>query len=424
LLFASDRGLVTAKFERSAALLAQHFIASKQYMRVVNVHKAYPAASLVSAFNQAVSGLAQSGDLPGAVELLTTACDRFEKNRGSLVPSADLVMAALLKGERFGDVVGVHAMMGDARLAGRLLQAARGQLDAGDLLGAHATLEYTLTNIPARKKDLIPMAASLAAKLVAKDRLVRAADLFEKFAAPQMAAPLAAAMANASRADDWALLRRLMKQSILSFRSEPRVMAATENAARVLISARAGGSVLDVYESAARAHAADKNRAAAIRLDAARILLAGTDYRHAAIAFASASATPAKGSEAAAAAAVKAAAIWQYLGEADKAEAGWDLIVKQYPATFAEAAVARLMTGSLNPDDFVQWLAENPRALEPGEGDFFLALRAVASGRGSRATELFRLAATEGKDAWFRVIALAELRRPFSRRLGEAPAEK
>ena len=423
LLFAHDRGMATVGFERSAVLLAQHFVASKQYMRVVNVHKAYPTAKLASAFNQAVSGLVQSGDLPTAVELLATACDRFEKDRGRLLSSGDIVMAALLASERFGDVVGVHAMLDDVRLAGRLMQAARGQLDAGDLLGAHATVEYTLANAPAHKKDLIPMAASLAAKLVAKSRLVRATELLEKFAAPQMAAPLAAAITSASRADDRALLRRLMKQSVLTFRSEPRVAAATERAARALIAGQAGATVLGIYESAARELAADKGAAAAIRLDAARILLAGGDYGHAATAYASASATPAKGAEAAADAAAKAAAIWQYLGEADKASAGWNLIVEQYPATSAEVVLARLMTGALDSDDFVQWLAENPRALDPGEGDFFLGLRAAAAGRGGMARELFRVAATEGKGSWFRVIAQAELRRPSSLRPGEFPSE-
>ena len=421
LLFAHDSGMATAKLERSAGALAQHFVASKQYMRVVNVYKAYPAASLAPAFDRAVSGLAKSGNLSGAVELIVTACDYFEKDRAPLVPSSDLVMAALLKSERFGDVVGVHAMVGHARLAGRLLQAARGQLDAGDLLGAHSTLEYTLANVPALKKELIPMAASLAAKLVAKSRLVRATDLMEKFAAPQMAAPLAAAIAGASGADDRVLLRRLMTLSVLRFRSEPRLTAATERAAQALISAHAGGMVLDIYEGAAKAFAADKSAAMAIRLDAGRILLAGRDYARAARAYASASAAPPKGSAAAAAAAVKAAAIWQYLRDADKAAAGWDAIIEQYPTTLAEVVVARLMTGVLGPDDFVQWLAENPKALGPGEGDFFLALRAAVAGRDRTATELFRVAATEGKGAWFRVIAQAELRRLPSVRPGEVP---
>jgi hypothetical protein len=121
---------------------------------------------------------------------------------------------------------------------------------------------------------------------------------------------------------------------------------------------------------------------------------------------------------------VKASAIWQSLGEAVKAAAGWDVIIKQYPPTLAEVAVARLMTGALGPDDFVQWLAENPRALGPGEGDFFLALRAMATGRDRTALELFRVAATEGKGGWFQTIAQAGLRKPPSLRPGEAPSDK
>ena len=414
LWFASEHGMAGPRLERSAVSLAQHFIASKQYARVVNVHRAYPAPSLVSAFDQAISGLVGSGDLAGATDLFAEACDRFWANRGALVPSGDLLMGRLLKSGQFADVVSVHALVGDARLAGRLLQAAQGQLDAGDLPGTHATLEYVRTNVPERREALAPMAAALAARLVASDRLARAADLFEQFPDPRMAEPFAAALTAGSLADDRALLRRLMTQAILNFRSEPRVAAAVERAARSLISVRAGGSVLDVYERAARARAAEKDKAAAIRLDAARILLAGEDYRRAAAAFASAAATPAKGSQTAATAAARAAAIWQYLGEAGKAETGWDLIVEQYPAAFAEVAVASLMNGSLDPDEFVQWLAANPKSLEPGEGDFYLALRAKVVGREKTAAELFRLAVTEGKDAWFEGIARDELRGPFT----------
>jgi hypothetical protein len=77
-------------------------------------------------------------------------------------------------------------------------------------------------------------------------------------------------------------------------------------------------------------------------------------------------------------------------------------------------AVASLMNGSLDPDEFVQWLAADPKSLEPGEGDFYLALRAKVVGREKTAVELFRLAAAKGKDTWFRGIARAELRGPFA----------
>jgi len=413
LMFATERGMATAQFERAAALLAQHFIASKQYGRIVNVHTAYPARSLVAAFDRAVSGLAGAGDLPGAIEFFDKACGRFPKSHDKLRPSADLLMAALLKSQQFADVARVHAMIGDPRLAGRLVQAAQGQLDAKDLAGAHATLEYIRVNVPARKRDLLPLAADLATKLVVANQLRRAVDLFEKYPSGRMAEPLAVVLATASRADDRPLLRRLMIQVIVNFQSEPRAVAAARSAARTLISAEAGGSVLAIYESAAALKAGDHKAATSIRLDAAQILLAGRSYAHAATAFAYAANTPAVAAKTAASALVKAAAIWQHLGNTDRAERVWNRIGEDYPAATAQVKIAELMAGSLGPDMFAEWLSANPKALIPGEANFYLALEAAALGRQKTATELFRSAIADGKDGWFRGIAEAELRRPF-----------
>ncbi len=410
LLFANTSGMQTPRLDRAASLLAGQFITSKQYGRVLNVHAAYPFAGLVASFDRAILGLVGEGDTAGAAGLLGEACDRFPANRGALRASADRLMAVLLDAGEYAGVVAVHARVGDEQLAGRVLAAARGQMVSDDLEGAYSTLTHAWAAVPGRKGDFAALAAEVAAELIAEDDSARAASLIERFPGPQMAGPLAAVMRVGVRSADRSLVRRLMIQALTGFETERAVVAATEETARALIAAHAGGTVLEIYETAARRRAGDPRAAAGIRLAAAHILLSGSDYFHAGDAFAAAAATP-PDKRTAAGALAKAAAIWQHLGRQEKAEGAWDQIAEDYPAEFPEVKVALLTAGVTSPKEFAKWLAANPNAFGPGEADFYMAQRAAAARDTKLAEELFRRAMDASEDAWFSGIALAELRK-------------
>ena len=411
LLFARKNKMASGRIEQAALALAERFLASKQYSRLTNVHTAYPARGLASHFSRAVRELVDAGELTQAMELFKESCERFPEDRAAFVPATDRLLNAMLAAGKRSDVRAAYAMFGDPRFAGLLAQAFRGQLEAGELDGAFAMLDYIHGSIPELAGEVDRLAADLAGKLIAGEDFRKTVGLFDKFPGHATADSLAGLMATAAKANRHPLTEDLMTVAIVHYSEEAKAVAATLAAARTLIEAGEAELVWKTYGDAAKAKAQVKDEAAALRLGAAETLLAGKAYDQAANAYLSAARTPPANALLGATALVKAGVLYQFLGRTTATRDVWKEVQEKYPEAAAQVNVARLMTGSMPPADFRKWAAAEPQALPPGEAELYLALQTMASDTGKDAREALQKAISADEKSWFREVAQAMLQK-------------
>ncbi len=403
LLFCSKHDIATPRLDESAVALAKQFLESKHYLRITNVHTAYPTRSLAKSFDTAVSELAQA-DRTAAVEFFADALDRFPQDKGAFAESADQLMASCLKAGQFINVRRIYARMGDPRFSGRLLEAAQGQISAGDLDNALEMIGFIRANVADRAAELKPLAADLAVRLAVAGRTDDVLSLFENYPGSGMADLFVSMLRAASELDNRERVEKLTVLALRHFRTEPRVMAATRGVLSALRDAGLHGLVAGIYEKGAQANGAAPEEALATRLEGAEMLLSARAYPQAAALYTAAGkALPhdAKG----AAALLRAGAIYEYLADGEKARIVWGEIGEKHANT-TEASVARMMTGIVPVEDFSGWLDAHPSALPEGEGNFYVALRLAALKQPGPARE--RLSKVEAK-AWCREMARALL---------------
>ena len=201
--FVAQQGMTTPGLERSALALAQKFLDSKQYMRVANVHTAYPTRALTKHFGSAITELAQAGRMDDALELLDNARHRFPEDKRSFHDAAGVVMTAFQKATRPDALRRIYSMFGDTRLARWLVETAEEQLKSGNREGAYEMMEYIHKNVPGYVRELGRLAGDLASRLAEAKMHERLLALSDEYPTAQMAAAFADAGAP------WAELRRL-----------------------------------------------------------------------------------------------------------------------------------------------------------------------------------------------------------------------
>ena len=409
LAFARRHGLQTAKLEQSAVALAQQFLKSKQYTRIANVHTAYPSRQMARLFNRAVVEIVRAGELPRALNLLDEACQRFPKDRRALHEAGNVVMGACAQARRYEELRLAYTQLGDVRFARRLADAVAAQLKANDAEGAFTMLEFIRTELPAGAVDLRRLPRDLAAKLVADGKLARVIDLSEKYPTSGMPAPFAAAINMAAAEKERELLEKLMVRALARHPGDSSVVAAAGAAAASLVTAGEAERVLEMYQDAAQARQKDPRGSAITLLNGARVLLAGRANAQAASAYLAAARTAPDEAEQSAEALLRAATLYDHLGEAETAQLAWFEIVEKHPQA-DEVQFARLMTGALSTDKFKTWAAENAKTVNKAEAMFYLALAAErdAAGRAA-AVELFKKVIELGKGLWIHPLAETRL---------------
>jgi predicted Ser/Thr protein kinase/tetratricopeptide (TPR) repeat protein len=410
LAFCHARNLRTTELARSAQNLAGRFIDLKQYSRVVNVHTAYPSRRLVRHFVTATLAWLKAGGRTGATELLEQAARRFPEDRRLLRDATSAILGACLKAKDYACLRRVYDAVDDHRFASRLVDAVRQQLEAGELTGAARSLDHLARSVKPEPPELPVLADSLAAAQAQAGRPELVLEYAAQFPSPHMAAAFQAAIEVAVAARSADQIERFAVPALSRFPAEAGVRKAARQAASVLIDADEPDRALRFYEGAAGLLGQDAAKAAALRNEAARLLLAAGAWPQAAAAYEAVVRTLPEKSAVAAPALLRLGTVLAVDRQPREPAAIWREIIEKH-ASSPEAQVAGYLTGQLTGDDFEAWAKKHDKEIPAPDAAFYRGLKGALDRRPKPARTQLESAIRAARNAWFVPAATAFLER-------------